>query len=1186
MTFRTKLFCVMKLTTMIMLAGCLQVSAHVHSQKLSYKARNAPLEEVLTHIKQQTGYLFIYNDRDIAKARPVTVSLKDVTVETALKEVFKEQPLTYEVRGNNVVIIAKQASAVAVSPAAPLRGDSALMSTDIRGRVVNEKGEPVEGVNVLIKGTKTRTQTNANGEFSLLGVAGNATLLFTHVSMESFEYKVQNGNTNDVLIKLKAKITALGEIAVTVNTGYQSIPKERSVGSYAQLDSVAYHRRTGMDIISRLDGTVPGVLFDKKIPQGAGPFLQIRGISTLGRNGISFDPLIVVDNFPYSGDINSINPNDVENITVLKDAASASIWGTRAGNGVIVITTKKGKYNQPIHLSIASNITIQQKPDLYYYPQMSSSDFIDVEQFLFSKQFRFSDTASAARPVFSPVYEILFKLRNGNITQAQADAQINALRRQDLRNDLNKYVYRAAIMQQHYLNLSGGNSIFNYHVSAGYNHSMPNIKNSRHDEQYTIASNNYFRPFRNLELQVGINYTQGTNKSVGLVMPNNIYPYAQLADDQGNSLAIPYLYRMLYLDTAGAGKLLDWQYRPLDEIKQANQTSTNKLFRLNFGASFKFTTWLTAEIRYQYVNQVNANRNYYNLQSYFARDLINKFTNLNQSSPALRYPIPLNGILDVSNSDFYSHNARGQLNINKNWSNKHSVSGLIATELSESRGPNSNNNRFYGYDDVIGTYQSNIDYVSFYPVNNQLIGSAARIPTAIGINQGAIIHLVSVLANGAYTYNGKYTLYASARRDGANVFGVNTNNKWKPLWSTGASWNLSKESFYKIKWMPELRIRASYGYMGNVNNFSSGKPTIIYRGPAYYTNLQSAQTGDAPTPDLRWEQVTTLNFGIDFSLFKNRIYGSVEFFNKKSTDVIYPVSLDATSGVESFIINAANLKGNGYEVNLHSKNTIGVLKWETSFSLSHAKTTVTGLGTNPRGNFNFFSVNQFTGYGLNPSVGKLAYGLASYRWAGLDPVTGDPQGYLNGHVSKNYNSIFNDSVQHQVFHGSAIPLYSGFINNSFTRKGITLSANITYRFSYYFRKPSLSYGALFSSWQGHADYVNRWQKPGDEAFTSVPSMIYPANSNRDRFYQFSEVNVLRGDNIRLQDIRLQYNIDKQIWKKLPLQSAQVFLYANNLNIILWRKNKSQLDPDFTGGSFNPAAGPTPKLWTMGINFNF
>lgn len=222
---------------------------------------------------------------------------------------------------------------------------------------------------------------------------------------------------------------------------------------------------------------------------------------------------------------------------------------------------------------------------------------------------------------------------------------------------------------------------------------------------------------------------------------------------------------------------------------------------------------------------------------------------------------------------------------------------------------------------------------------------------------------------------------------------------------------------------------------------------------------------------------------------------------------------------------------------------------------------------------------------------RVVYGISSYRWAGLDPATGDPQGYLNGQVSKNYQGIFNDSIQNQVFHGSSLPLYSGFIRNNITWKSFMLSVNITGRFNYYFREPALTldYSATMAGTNYSAEYYQRWQKPGDEAFTNIPSMPYPvpgAVSQRNTFYQFAEIHVKKADNIRLQDISLSYQWNNKNNKHIPFQSVRFYFYPNNLNLILWRASSSRFDPDFSGGSGDVTAAPVPKTWTTGVTVNF
>lgn len=1163
---------VMKLTTLLMVLVILHVSATSLAQKVTLSEKNVPLVTVFDKIQAQTGYDFMVSANTLKNANTVTIDVKKVELKSVLQMIFRDQPLEYEI-GDKLIMV--RTKSTATSSATPT-----TKPVIVSGKVTDTLGNPLNGATVTDITANKAVITNSKGEFSLNAQIGDK-IIITFIGYKGFLLTV--GEKMDNLhIELRPLENNLRE--VTVSTGYQNISKERFVGSYSQLDSASYARRAGMGILERLDGTVNGLEFDKK-SGGLNP-IQIRGVSSLGgSSGLTsslLQPLIIVDDFPFTGDLSTINPNDIENITILKDAAAASIWGTRAGNGVIVVKTKKGKYNRPLQISISSNVTITEKPNLYYYPSISSSDEIDVEEYLFSKGFYDTNLSNNTTwPVISPVVELLSKARAGEITQEDANAQINSLRNVDLRSDLNQYVYRNSIAQQHYLNLNGGNQSFSYSLSTGYNNSLNNIQGSKGSNQFTINSNTTYRPVQGLEFSAGINYSQTTDKSTNYQSPN-LYPYAQLADAQGNHLAVPNIYRMSYIDTVGEGKLLDWNFRPLDEIRLADNKITSQFVRLNTTASYQFTSWLNAKISYQYVNQTSQTNDLYSQSTYFTRNLINQYTNLSQTDGAIRNPIPIGDILNLSNDVASSQNFRGQLNFNKSWNSKNNLTALIATEISQYNNPTNNQNALYGYNSLTGSYQTNIDYSTQFPIygNNQ---GLRTIPNGTTYSEGAVNRFVSLIANGAYTYGDRYSIYASARRDGSNVFGGNTNAKWKPLWSTGLSWNISKEQFYAISWMPYLRLRASYGYTGNVSNLTSGLPIITYQQTQPPTNLPRAQANGAPNPDLRWEQVATTNLGLDFGLFKNRLSGNLEWYYKKSTDLITTVPFDPTTGVDNFLVNAASLKGNGFEINLNSTNITGPFVWQTNFKLSYAQSIVTKVYNGG------FKASDFIEYNLNPAVGKPLYGIASYRWAGLDPANGNPRGILDGKVSTDYTAIFNDNVNNQRFFGSAVPLYYGNIMNTLSWKRVSLSFNITYRLDFYYRKPALNYSSLFNSWQGLSDYEQRWQKPGDEKITNVPSMIYPVPAEvaqRDQFYQGAEINVLRGDNLRLQDARLSYDIPR-INRKWPFKSFQVFIYANNLNLILWKAAKSDYDPDYTGGIGDPTAAiPPSKTFTGGVNVSF
>jgi TonB-linked SusC/RagA family outer membrane protein len=1150
--------------------------------KVTINKTNISLKEVFKQMEQQTGTRFYYADRVVNAAEKVSVHVSDMPLQQVLDKLLKERKLNwnYNAQQKTIEVVADQpASGSGNTNVAPGSNTGITVS----GKVTNTTGGALSGAYVLLKGTNKGVVTGENGEFSITNVPVNGTLVFSFAGFEKEEVMV-NRQTS-VNISLNEEITSLGDVKVSINTGYQNFSKERFVGSFSKLDSAEFQRRAGMNILDRLDGTVTGLLFNRKSKEAT---LQIRGISTLGNRSSSslpaFDPLIIVDNFPYTESLNTINPNDVLDITVLKDAAAASIWGVRAGNGVIVITTKKGKFNQPFQVNTSSNVSITEKPDLFYYPQMSSSDFIDVESFLFGKGFYNTALARPGRFVVSPVETILDKQKRGLISASDAEKLINNYRLIDVRNDYDKYVFCKAISQQHNINLSGGNNLINYNLSIGYNTSLSNIKGTKPDDQITINSNSYLRPFKNFEANVGIYLSKATGRNAGFSYPlsvgggrGSIYPYTQLADVNGNPLATPRDYALTFVDSVGGGNLLDWHYYPLEEIRLADTKSLAQLAKINLGLSYQFTKWLKGSIQYQYTNNKGSNRNYYSQQTYLARDLINKYTNFSQTTPALRYPIPIGGILDISNSTSASQNFRWQVNVNKDWLQKHELSILVAGDISEGSS-SSDANRFYGYNDTYATYATGLDYTTIFPFFAG-IGSG-NIQQQNILRSGPTNRLVSFTANASYSYNNRYTVYASARRDGANVFGVNTNNKWKPLWSTGVSWDISKEFFYKFSFMSLLRFRAAYGYMGNVDNARSGLPIIAYNTTSgnSITNLPRAIIPGVANPELKWEEVNTINLGMDFSILDNRISGSIEWFQKKSTDVISEIPFDITTGVSTFVVNAADLKGHGVEIQLNSKNLDSKrFKWRTVFGLAYNKTIVTKY-YNPSGN----KISNFQLYKINPAEGQIVYGIASYRWNGLDPLTGDPLGYYNKQVSKDYNSIINDSLKNQVFNGSAIPLYSGNMLNTFSWNRFSISANIVFRLNYYFRKPAINYDALYNSWVGNSEYAKRWQKAGDEKTTTVPSMSYPSNSLRDQFYAYSDINVLRGDNVRIQDIRFAYNWENRIYKKIPVRSAQFFVYLNNLNAFIWRKEKSDFDPDYTGGTSGVELPPS-KTWTIGIN---
>jgi TonB-linked SusC/RagA family outer membrane protein len=1157
----------MKLTILLTVFAIFQASASSFGQKVTLSEKNTPLNKVFDKIRDQTGYDFIISTENLKLSKAVTISVNNENINSTLDKIFFFQPLTFVIQENIVAVSKKETSVV--------ERQRQTLQILVTGIVTDTTGSPLPHATIKLKKNGQTEITDKDGKFNIQAQEGDE-LEVSFVGYYSYTFKATS-QTGSVRISLRVRPTTMREVNI-ISTGYQNLSQERITGSFAQPLKQVYDARVSTDVLSKLNGITSGLNFNTNTNAtlGGKTDISIRGRSTIFAND---QPLIVVDNFPYSGDINNINPNDVATITVLKDAAAASIWGVRAGNGVIVITTKRGRNNTPLEISFNANTTISDRPDLKYDPnRLNAADFIEVEKYLFAKGMYNGDLANTTtfRPV-SPVVEILAQQRAGNITAQAANVQIDALKNNDVRDDLSKYFYRRAVNQQYNLALSGGGDKATYYLSAGYDKNLSSQINNKFD-RITINSQNTYYPVKNLSISTGINYIvndQVNDNTIAQISTggnySGIYPYAKFADADGNPLPIVKQYRTAFIQSAASNGFLDWSFYPLRELGSGSNTTKYSDIRLTPEIKYTIIQGLSINGKYQYENYQTNQRNLRDQETFYARNLINQYS-IVSGGKVSDYNIPVGGILNQSSSEVRSNNYRAHLNFDRAW-NKHNVSALAGFEENQTITDGHTDATLYGYSDESGNF-SNINYNTSYP-RNPLAGSGL-IPNSAGIS-GLIDRVRSKFANISYTYGDRYTLSASGRIDGSNYFGVNTNLKNVPLWSVGGKWNVDHEKFYTVDGLPRLQLRATFGYNGNLNRNITGITTFLYSSSnGYWTNLPYAAISNIGNPDLTWEKAGITNFGLDFGAKNNIISGSIDYYIKNGKDLLGDERMPPSSGVTLYRGNFANMKGRGFDVQLTSKNIDGNFKWSTTLLFSHATDKVT-----------FYDAPQIAAQAINangsggttsPFEGYPVFSVWSYKWGGLDPQNGDPQGYDNkGAVNKDYSLLTNpDSLNRLVFSGSARPTYFGGFTNTFSYKQLSLLVNINYKFNYYFRRGSLNYSGLFNNWTGqNEEYSERWQNPGDEKKTNVPSMVYPANSSRDVFYQYSEVTVEKGDHIRLQDISLSYELDKGILKNLPFKSLSIYAYANNVGII-WRSNKLGLDPDV------PSGIPSPRTFAFGI----
>lgn len=1043
----------------------------------------------------------------------------------------------------------------------------------IEGRVISKKdGAPVSSAWIQAIDKKYSTQTDADGNFKLLLPSGNYSLLVKHLAYQDYRLDLKvNNAVNNITINLNEKENSLA--TVEVNTGYQVLPKERATGSFDLINRNLINQTTGLSIIDRLQNNVTGLSFNKVGLIGGNLNISIRGQSTINANK---EPLIVLDNFPYDGDILSINPEDIESITILKDAAAASIWGARAGNGVIVLTSKQGKLNQAVQINVNNSIRFGEKPNLFFESKLSTSEYIDIQQKLFDKGYYTSleqnDIKNISHGAVPELIEILIAKRDGKIDALNATNQIDALRKLDIRNDIDRYLNQVAVNQQYAINVNGGSALHKYYISGGYDQNRANQKGNSIN-RLSLQANQSFLFFNNkLKLAANLFYTQQTSvfnaESIG-----NVAPYSRLADENGNHLVMPAL-RNRFVDESQQKGLLNWQYRPLDELNFNDKQNKSQNLRLNLNLGYTILNGLIADFMYQYGQVNGSGKEYYSTESYFTRNLINGYTQINPDG-TFTLPIPIAGILDLDNSNSINHNLRGQLTFEKFLGSKHQINALAGYELKQldnlSRGY-----RLYGYDNEHAT-SAVVDYVTDF-IKYDIPGLRSKIANG-DTNSETADRARSFYANAVYNYDTKYMLSASARLDQSNIFGVNTNQKGVPLYSLGASWIASNESFFKMKFMDMLKLRLTYGYSGNVDRSISAYTTALYISASSNANnaitkQPYAQVQNPPNPELRWEKIRMINLGVDFSIFNKRINGSIDTYLKKGIDLIGSLPFPPSSGITSFKGNYANTIGNGVDVTLQTVNLKGALKWTSSLLFAYVSDKVTGYKT--KGTvINYLNANGY------PLEGKPLYSVYSYHWAGLDAKTGDPMGYLDGLPSTDYSKILASYTPEKLeYHGSGKPTHFGSLRNTFAYKQISLSFNISYKFNYYFKRSSIVYGTTFGLDNAHGDYSRRWQQPGDELYTQVPSVPLTSNTNRDNFYVLSGAVVERGDHIRFEEINLTYHPFSIAKKRKTINQLEFFTVLSNVGII-YKKTREDIDPDYLYNSYGPS-----KTLAMGFRLNF
>ena len=1161
----------------VLLALFLLLPMLASAQNIKLDYRNTPLITVLNAIQNQSGYKFVYNNSLVDVNQRVTVNSNGEKIEAVLEKVLKGTGISWK-------IIDKQ---IALSPAESRPQQQSGRQVTVRGRVTDQDGEPLVGAAVQNLTDKTYAITDVDGNYVLdVKNPANAVLEISSLSMETVTEPLNGRARFDVQMTPDRQV--LDEVVVT---GYQTLSKERATGSF-DIVGRAQIEKPSSNIATRLVGAAPGIAYTTDIY--GNPTFSIRGTSTFSDQSA---PLLVVDGFAVSSSFQDINPNDVESITILKDAAAASIWGARSANGVIVITTKNAKKaaegRATVTVDYSGFYKISPKLDLEYtLSRASSSDVIDYEvnnfhhwdaPLWYPEESSYSGGASV-------VYDLLNEARLGHISQAEALSQIERYRNIDNTDQLRKYFLQNASTFQQNLNINVSTARSQSTLSLLYEDQHKIYKRNQ-DKRYQVNFRNRTNLFKWLDLTVNgtYNYTGSNNSNEGLP---NLSPYENLVDNHGNYIRYSGGVSLHYLDRHVPVEnfpYADWTYNPIEDLYGRELTSTSSMARLQAGLTFKIIEGLTIDARAQYEMMQGRTHNYYTEQTFLVRSTVNMAASWNQSNGQVTLNLPKGGFLDQSATQRNVLTLRGQVNFNRTFADRHAVAAIAGFETIDNVYQYFGHPRTYGYDDntlSVGTFPNGVGGVGALSlVDWQGWQQAFSYTNSFSYSTDRYF---SAFANASYTFDGKYTLSGSVRTDASNLITDDPKYRYAPFWSVGASWQIGKENFAReLGWLDAATLRVTYGYNGNVDKSTTFKPLINpSTTPSILTNEYTATMASYGNPALRWERTRTFDVGLDYALLNNRLHGKIDVYNKHSLDLIAAVSLPSVQGTTSMSMNSGEINNRGVEVEIGTTLPINRdIVWDGTLMFAWNRNRVVSLSQTPSYAYQLVYYGMYypsyawmEGYDMN-TMWCYKYGGVENR--GTEAVP-DWQPTLVGKdgVHQTFATWPSGEAMNISYEmGTKVAPVNISFSTSLKLYDFDISMMLTGKFGHVFQRESFNYPGISGRSIPNAKY--------SEIIDCDPAekVHLPLKDNETRLYfwdRFWPLLSYLNENasfIRMQEIDVAYNLPKSATSWLGLNSLKVFVQATNPFSIYF--NKWGEDPEFPRG-----AAPLQSAYMLGVKCNF
>lgn len=1179
----------------ILLSGSSVVMAQT-DKPVTVRLKQASIRELFVEIKKQVQVNFMYSNNAVEGLQKKDYDFTDASLDKILSHCLAGSGLTYEIADDNRTVVIRR------------KQDEGKTAT---GKVVDREGEPLAGVSVKQEGADQATVTGIDGSFRLPlaetrdGKQPRLTVSFIGMKTQHLTWKGRPLN-----IYLEDDSQNLDEVVVT---GYQVINKRALTSAVTTVKAEDIIRPDYTSIDQMLEGQVTDLMFMSNSGEaGVAPKIRIRGTSSIIGNR---EPLWVVDgivvqdavqiapeelNDPdfvnrIGNAIAGLNPQDIERLDVLKDASATALYGSKAANGVIVITTKRGRVGKPeIRYTNSFNYKLRPRYSDRSVDVMNSKERIQFSRELYNSGYVYSTN-------ISPVgYEgQLMQLYKHQISYDEFASNVSRL--ETLNTDWFDLLTHDSFSQQHTMSINGGSDAGRYYASIGYADTDDVVKNTS-DKRYTAA------------LNLDANLTSWLDASFN--MKGNItrrsYPQSSLSPVEHAytaSRAIPAFdadgeyacYKKMVTSTEG------YDYNILNELENSGVGQEGSSFQLDANFRFKFNDWLSANAIASYSAQNTT------IESYWG-DRTNHVAELRGSEYGTVAPststLPQGGELNTQNSRQKSWTVRLQLDWNKYFGDgeKHNFNGVVGYEASSTRYKMNDYTARGYYPDRGLSFVNNINLSEYPSYGSWLASNVPHLTDNLN-------NIISAYASFTYSWNQMVYLNLNGRIDGSNQFGDQSNDKLLPIWSVSASFNFGQLDFMRdLDWLDYLTVKGSYGFQGNMLTSESPVLTITKNPLHPYYNEFTASANGNPNPNLKWEKTNSYNIGLEASFFDSRLQMEASVYFKRTKDAFMSKTISTVNGYGSYTVNRGNISNDGYSVDL-TVSPIMNRDWRWSVTTSFSR-TFNEITSSPDGES--YELSDFLN-GTAVVKGESIGTFYSYRYLGLSPVDGGP---MFDDWEDHYEDLIGLSKYDTYTRvlkatGSREPTMQGGLSTTLRWKNLRFSAMFSYSlgastrlFGMYGSASSNAYDAAEIRPENNMsrDYLDRWQHPGDERRTDIPAIIGEADGNYFKYsghwsgrleydgqavqpiadsywdmYDYSDLRVVSANYLKCGNISLSYVFPDEWMQPYGISRLELTASGSNLFTIADKDLKGQTP---TQGGFTTIQLSDRPSFSLGLSVTF